>query len=68
MKERMQMATLFPLLAALTIAACAGGLGVFFMALNSTALGEWAVVAVGVVLVLGVPIAAAIFERSVREA
>ena len=63
MKERLQMATLFPLLAVLTIAAYAGGLGVLFMVLYETALHEWAVVIVGLILVIGVPSVAAIFDR-----
>ena len=67
MKERMQMAGLFPLLAVLTIVVYAGGLGVLFMALNSTSLHEWAVVIVGLALVLGVPAAAAVLERMVER-
>ena len=68
MKERIGMAGLFPLLAVLVIAAYAGGLGVIFMLLNETALEEWAVVILGVALVVGVPSAAAYLQsRAERE-
>ena len=65
MNERMLMAMLFPLLAVLVIAAYAGGLGVIFMVLNSTALEEWAVVILGLVLLIGVPTVAALLEQRV---
>ena len=67
MKERMSMATLFPLLAILAIAVYAGGLGVLFMFLNSTALEEWAVVILGIALVVGVPTIAALLQRRVER-
>ena len=67
MKERMTMATLFPLLAVLTIAAYAGGLGIIFMVLYSTALEEWAVVILGLVILIAVPAAAALLERKVER-
>jgi hypothetical protein len=67
MRERMTMSMLFPLLAVLTIAGFAGGLGVIFILLNETALHEWAVVILGVALVVGVPSAAALVERMVER-
>ena len=67
MKERMGMAMLFPLLAVLTIVVYAGGLGVIFMVLNSTALEEWGVVILGVLLVVGVPTAAALLQQRVER-
>ena len=67
MRERMTMAMLFPLLAVLTIAAFAGGLGVIFMVLNSTGLEAWAVVILGVIIVVGVPSTAALVERRLER-
>ena len=67
MKERMTMATLFPLLAVLLIATYAGGLGVIFMVLESTALEQWAVVLLGMVLVIGVPTTAALLQRQIEK-
>ena len=62
-KDRMAMALLFPLLALATIAVYAGGLGVIFMLVNETALKEWGVIVIGVSLLVGVPMVAAITER-----
>ena len=67
MGERMNMALLFPFLAIVTIAAVAGGLGVIFMVLNATALEAWAVVILGVVLVVGVPGAAALAQSRLES-
>ncbi len=61
--DRVRMAMLFPLLAVLVIAAYAGGLGVLFMVLESTSLGNWLVVIVGLSLVIAVPTVAAIAEH-----
>ena len=61
--DRVRMAMLFPLLAVLVIAAYAGGLGVLFIVLESTALGVWLVVIVGMALVIVVPTVAAIAEH-----
>jgi|AP95_1055475.scaffolds.fasta_scaffold851856_1 hypothetical protein len=67
MSERMRFALLFPLLAVLTIAVYAGGLGVLFMVLYETALEEWAVVILGMVLVIGVPSVAALLQSRLDE-
>lgn len=63
MKERISMALIFPLLSVITIAVFAGGLGVIFMVLNDGALHEWAVIILGMALVVGVPAAAALMQR-----
>ena len=63
MKERMAMAMLFPLLAVLVIVVFAGGLGVIFMVLESTALEAWGVVILGLALVIGIPTIAALMQR-----
>lgn len=67
MRERMIMAMLFPLLAVLVIVVFAGGLGVIFMVLHSTELEQWAVVILGMALVIGVPAAAALVQRRVER-
>jgi hypothetical protein len=58
-------ALLFPLLAVLFIVALGGGLGVLFMIINETAVGEWGVIALGLSLVVGVPTVAALAQRVV---
>ena len=63
MKERMTMSLLFPLLAALIIAVYAGGLGVIFMVVYATPMGPMGVIVLGMVLLIGVPGAAAIAQR-----
>ena len=61
------MALLFPLLAVLIIVGFAGGLGVVFLLLNEVVVEEWAVVILGVALVVGVPTGAALAERWVER-
>jgi hypothetical protein len=63
MKYRMTMAMLYPLLAVVVVATYAGGLGVVFMVLNSTELEKWGVVVLGMVILVGVPAAAAILQQ-----
>ena len=67
MKEHMTLAMVIPLLAVLVIVAFAGGLGVIFMLLHSTAADEWGVVALGTALVVGVPTVAAMLERRTNQ-
>ena len=67
MKERMMDAVMFPLLAILTIVVFAGGLGVIFMVIESTAVGVWGVVAVGTAIVIGVPSGAALLQNMVEK-
>ena len=67
MNERMAMSLLFPALAVLVIVVFAGGLGVIFMVLDSTPLEEWAVVILGIALVVGVPVTAALLQRRVER-
>ena len=67
MRERMGMALLFPVLAIIVIAAYAGGLGVIFMVLYSTALEKWAVVILGLALLVGVPTAAALIQQRIER-
>ena len=65
--DYMGKALLFPLLAGLTIVAFGGGLGVIFILLNEMVVEEWAVVALGVALVVGVPTVAALAQRMVER-
>ena len=62
MNERMTISILFPILAVITIAVFAGGLGVIFMVLYSTPLEKWAVVALGLILLIGVPSTTALLQ------
>ena len=57
--NRLPFPILMPLVAVLSIAAWGGSLGVLFMVLNNTALGEWGAVIVGMALIAVVPAAAA---------
>ena len=68
MKDRTVMPLLFPLLAVVTIVVYGGGLGVIFKVLNEkTPLGAWAVVILGLVLVIGVPASAALIQRTLER-
>ena len=67
MSDLVRFALLFPLLAVLTIVVYAGGLGVLFMVLHETALKQWAVVILGMVLVIGVPGVAALLQSRLDE-
>ena len=67
MKPPMGMPLLFPLLAIITIVVYGGGLGGIFMLLYDTPLHEWAVIILGVALVVGVPAVAALLQRRVEE-
>ncbi len=68
MSDNMKFAVLFPLLSVAVIAAFAGGLGVVFMLLNASELGEIGVIVLGSSIVVGVPVAAYLFERRVSDA
>ena len=67
MKERILMSTLFPIIIVLFISAFAGGLGILFMYLYSTPLEEWAVVTLGVILVVAVPSIAALLQKNIGK-
>ena len=66
-RDRLRMAMLFPFLAVITIVAFAGGLGVIFMVLNDAVLEEWAVVILGLAIVIGVPSIAAFLQSRVER-
>ena len=68
MSDNMKFAVLFPLLSVAVIAAFAGGLGVVFMLLNASELGEIGVIVLGSSIVVGVPVAAYLLERRVSDA
>ena len=67
MTDRMTLAMLIPFLAVLVIVIFAGGLGIIFMLLESTALGEWGVVILGAAIVVAVPAAAALLEQRTNQ-
>lgn len=62
--ERFRFAVLFPLLAVITVVVLGGGLGVTFMLLYETSWHEWGVIGLGMLLVVGVPVAAALVQRA----
>ena len=68
MSDNMKFAMLFPVLAVITIASFAGGLGVVFMLINASALEEVGVIVLGSAIVVGVPVVAYILERRVSHA
>ena len=53
--KRQLLPVLLPLMAVLFVVVWGGGLGVSFILLNKTSLGEWAVIILGMALVVGVP-------------
>ena len=63
MRERLAMSVLFPILAALTVAVYGGGLGVIFILIYESALGAEGVIVLGMVILIGVPGAAALAQR-----
>lgn len=67
MKERMIDAVMFPILAILTIVVFAGGLGVIFMVIETTAVGVWGVIVVGTAIVIGVPSGAALLQNMAEK-
>ncbi|MCI0438056.1 MAG: hypothetical protein L0177_02870 [Chloroflexi bacterium] len=61
------LALLIPMLAVLVIATYAGGLGVIFMLLFETPAHEWAVVTLGLILIIGVPTTAYLLQQRVER-
>lgn len=66
-KTRFNFALLYPFLAVIIIAAYAGGLGVLFVVLNEVVMEEWSVVVLGMALVVGVPVVAALVQRRLER-
>ena len=62
MRQRLADSVIIPLLAVVSIGVFAGGLGIIFMLLYETALEAWAVVILGMALVVGVPSTAALVQ------
>jgi hypothetical protein len=60
-------ALLYPFLAVVVIVGYAGGLGTIFILLNETEAGEWAVIILGMALVVGVPAVAALGQRMIEK-
>ena len=67
MSANFKLSLLIPILAVFTIVAIAGGLGVVFMLLNETELGEIGVIILGVAIVVGVPTAAHLLGRAISD-
>ena len=58
---------ILPLLSILFIVILGGGLGVSFILLDKTGLGEWGAIIVGMALVIGVPIVGGLLTMPKRE-
>ncbi len=57
------MAALLPIMAALFIVIWGGALGVIFIILYKTPLGEWGAVILGMALVIGIPAIAGLLAK-----
>lgn len=57
------MAALLPIMAALFIVVWGGALGVIFILLYKTPLGEWGAVILGMALVIGIPAIAGLLAK-----
>ena len=64
--KRPPLPMLLPLLAVLFVVIWGGGLGISFILLNKTSLGEWSVVILGMALVVGIPAVATILTLPKR--
>ena len=67
MSQRMLFAMIFPILAMLTIAIFAGGLGVIFMVINSTPIHETGVIILGMIILIFVPLGAYLIQRVIEK-
>ncbi|MCH8062754.1 MAG: hypothetical protein IH861_09640 [Chloroflexi bacterium] len=67
MSQRMLFAMIFPILAVLTIAIFAGGLGVIFMVINSTPIHETGVIILGLCILVFVPLGAYFIQRAIEK-
>ena len=65
-QSRFRMAILFPLVTLLLVPLYAGSLGVVFMVLQAE-FNKWAVVLLGMALVVGVPLAAMYLENRLED-
>lgn len=67
MSQRMLFAMIFPILAVITIAIYAGGLGVIFMVINSTPIHETGVIILGLAILILVPFGAYLVQRAIEK-
>jgi len=66
--NRLLLPLLLPLAVASVVALWAGGIGILFIALYATDLGEWGAVIIGTLIVFLVPaVGVGITRRSVRD-
>jgi ABC-type proline/glycine betaine transport system permease subunit len=68
MSSNLKFAMIFPILAIVTIATFAGGLGVVFMLINASEMEELGVIILGSAIVVVVPVVAYLLERRVSNA
>ena len=67
MMQRFLLAVFIPLLSMVVIAAFAGSLGVIFMYLHHAMHNEWGVIALGMALVVFVPVVAFLAQNAVEK-
>ncbi len=67
MSQRMLFAMIFPILAVLTVAIFAGGLGVIFMVINETPIHETGVIILGLSILIFVPLGAYFAQRAIEK-
>ena len=67
MSQRMWFAIIFPILAVITIAIFAGGLGVIFMVINSSPIHETGVIILGLFILIFVPLGAYFAQRVIEK-
>ncbi len=67
MSQRMLFAMIFPILAVITIAIYAGGLGVIFMVINETPIHETGVIILGLAILVFVPLGAYFAQRAIEK-
>ena len=67
MSQRMLFAMIFPILAVLTIAIFAGGLGMIFMVINATPIHETGVIILGLAILVLVPLGAFFVQRAIEK-
>ena len=65
--NRTSLPWILPLVAILFVVIWGGGIGISFILLNKTALGEWAVIILGLALVVGVPLLATLLTLPKRS-
>ncbi len=62
--DQMKLAMLIPIISVVIVAVVGGGLGFIFIGAGKAGAGEWGAIVIGLALVVLVPVAAFLIERS----